>query len=113
MNQFPPSLPHHVETPHSEDELRALILEATRSERVLRVVGSGHSVPNAIAAGKDMLVSLENMRSVSFDEKHGRIEVEAGITLGPCPKWPHRPPAETLGGYLEQRALSSCRAHPG
>jgi hypothetical protein len=105
MNHFPHVPRGHVHTPSTEDEVRALIADATQSERRLRVVGSSHSVPASIADPGDMLVSLERMRRVlAYDPEHGRIEVEAGMTLGPCPLWPDRPDTETLGGFLEQQA---------
>jgi D-arabinono-1,4-lactone oxidase/FAD binding domain len=105
MNHFPHLPRGNVHTPSTEDEVRALISDAERSERQLRVVGSSHSVPESIADPGEVLMSLEKMRRViAYDSERGRIEVEAGMTLGWCPLWPHRPDSETLGGFLEQQA---------
>jgi hypothetical protein len=108
MDHFPRMPRDHVHTPDSEESLRALILDAERSGRTLRVLGSSHSVAQAIASPQDVIVSLENLRKVvDYDPARGRIQVEAGMTLGYCPLWPKRADAETLGGYLEQQARAS------
>jgi hypothetical protein len=108
MNHFAQLPRDHVHVPDDEEALRALILEAERSGRTLRVVGSSHSVLESIATAKDLIVSLEKLRKViDYDPARGRIQVEAGMTLGYCPLWPKRPDSENLGGYLEQQARAS------
>jgi hypothetical protein len=105
MNHFPHVSRHNVLTPSNEQELRALIADAARSNHTLRVIGSSHSVPESIAGKSDVLVSIEKLRGVlHYDPANGVIEVQAGMTLGPCPLWPDRPDSETLGGFLEQQA---------
>jgi hypothetical protein len=99
---------HAAHAPRNEEELKDCILDAVRAGRVLRIVGSAHSVPSSIANHGNVVVSLENIRRVvNYEADRGRISVEAGITLGPNPAWPNRPVDETLGGYLQKQATSS------
>jgi len=108
MDHFPHVPRDHVHIVSDEDELRELILEAARTGRSLRVVGSSHSVPESIAGPESLIVSLEKLRAVlDYDAARGRIQVQSGMTLGPCPLWPNRPDSETFGGFLEQQAMAS------
>lgn len=107
MDHFPRMPRDHVLIPDDEEALRKLIVECGQSGRTLRVVGSSHSVAQSIAESNDVIVSLEKLRRVlQFDPLQGRIRVQAGMTLGPCPLWPERQDSETLGGYLQKEALA-------
>ncbi len=97
-------------TPHSESALRAHILECVQNGRTLRLVGSRHSTRDAISSPGDVLVSLEHLRSViHYDGDQGVVQVQSGITLGPCPKSPDVPFDQTLCGYLRARAMKEGR----
>src|SRR5258708_15489569 len=72
----------HMEEPGSEDELAALMREASRQDLPLRVAGSGHSfTPVVFTSG--LLLSLENMQGlVSADLDRKRVVVRAGTRIG-------------------------------
>lgn len=75
--------------PASEDELRALILEARSSGRKLRVRGAGHSEPGAYQADAgDIEVLLDRMIDVQFDDASLCVTVQAGCHLGVDPEDP-------------------------
>lgn len=93
----PASLPRHAwrnwgdtyschplsqEWPVSEDQIAELVHHAAfRGERV-KVVGAGHSFTD-IACTDGRQIHLDNYnRVLSADEETGRVEVQAGITIG-------------------------------
>jgi hypothetical protein len=74
--------------PGSDDEVAALIAMASRKGLLLRVRGSGHSVPGAIT-GPDINVMLDRLNEVEFGKPgpDGRwgARVQAGCHLGEDP----------------------------
>jgi FAD/FMN-containing dehydrogenase len=68
--------------PGSEDELAAVVSEASRQNLPIRVVGSGHSF-TPIVATSGLLISLKNMQGlVSADLDRKRVVVRAGAKIG-------------------------------
>ena len=72
----------HKAEPGSEDELAALVREASRQNLPIRVAGSGHSfTPVVVTSG--LLLSLKNMQGlVSADLDRKRVVVRAGTRIG-------------------------------
>src|ERR1700689_897931 len=72
----------HMAEPSSEDELAALVHEASRQNLPVRVAGSGHSfTPVVVTSG--LLLSLKNMQGlVSADLDRKRVVVRAGTRIG-------------------------------
>jgi len=80
--------------PSSEDELAALVREASRQDLSIRVAGSGHSF-TPIVATSGLLLSLKNMQGlVSTDLDRKRVVVRAGTRIG------------DIGSALKQFGLS-------
>ncbi len=72
----------HKAEPGSEDELAALVREASRQNLSIRVAGSGHSF-TPIVATSGLLLSLKNMQGlVSADLDRKRVVVRAGTRIG-------------------------------
>ena len=72
----------HIAEPSSEDELAALVREASRQDLSIRVAGSGHSF-TPIVATSGLLLSLKNMQGlVSTDLDRKRVVVRAGTRIG-------------------------------
>src|SRR5271156_3511043 len=72
----------HKAEPVSEDELAALVQEASRQNLPIRVAGSGHSFTPVVATS-GLLLSLENMQGlVSADLDSKRVIVRAGTRIG-------------------------------
>jgi FAD/FMN-containing dehydrogenase len=72
----------HMAAPASEDELAALVHEASRRNLGMRVAGSGHSFTPVVATS-GLLLSLKNLQGiVSVDEKRKRVVVRAGTRIG-------------------------------
>ena len=72
----------HKEEPGSEDELAALVREASRRELPVRVAGSGHSFTPVVATS-GLLLSLKNLQGlVSADLGRKRVVVRAGTRIG-------------------------------
>src|ERR1700722_17641869 len=72
----------HMAAPASEDELAALVHEASRQNLGMRVAGSGHSFTPVVATS-GLLLSLKNLQGiVSVDEKRKRVVVRAGTRIG-------------------------------
>ena len=72
----------HKAEPGSEDELAALVREASRQNLSIRVAGSGHSF-TPIVATSGLLLSLTNMQGlVSADLDRKRVVVRAGTRIG-------------------------------
>ena len=72
----------HKGEPGSEDELAALVHEATRRNLGVRVAGSGHSF-TPIVATSGLLLSLANMQGViGADRERKRVTVRAGTKIG-------------------------------
>ena len=72
----------HKAEPGSEDELAALVQEASRQNLPIRVAGSGHSFTPVVATS-GLLLSLENMQGlVSADLDRKRVVVRAGTRIG-------------------------------
>jgi FAD/FMN-containing dehydrogenase len=71
----------HKAEPSSEDELAALVHEASRQNLPIRVAGSGHSfTPVVVTSG--LLLSLKNMQGlVSADLDRKRVVVRAGTRM--------------------------------
>jgi FAD/FMN-containing dehydrogenase len=68
--------------PASEDELAALVSEASRQNLTTRVAGSGHSFTPVVATS-GLLLSLKNMQGlVSADVDRKRVVVRAGAKIG-------------------------------
>jgi FAD/FMN-containing dehydrogenase len=68
--------------PGSEDELAALVREASRQNLSIRVAGSGHSF-TPIVATSGLLLTLTNMQGlVSADLDRKRVVVRAGTRIG-------------------------------
>src|SRR6202453_4483126 len=84
----------HMAEPGSEDELAALVREASRQNLSVRVTGSGHSFTPVVATS-GLLLSLKNMQGlVSADLDRRRVVVRAGTRIG------------DIGGALKQIGLS-------
>ena len=72
----------HMAEPGSEDELAALVHEASRQNLPIRVAGSGHSF-TPIVATSGLLLRLKNMQGlVSADLNSKRVIVRAGTKIG-------------------------------
>ena len=72
----------HKGEPGSEDELAALVCEASRQNLSIRVAGSGHSFTPVVATS-GLLLSLKNMHGlVSTDLDRKRVVVRAGTRIG-------------------------------
>ena len=72
----------HMAEPGSEDELAALVHEASRQNLPIRVAGSGHSF-TPIVATSGLLLRLKNMQGlVSADLDSKRVIVRAGTRIG-------------------------------
>ena len=72
----------HTAEPRSENELVALVHEASRQDLPIRVAGSGHSFTPVVATS-GLLLSLRNMQGlVSADLDRKRVVVRAGTQIG-------------------------------
>ena len=72
----------HKAEPASEDELAALVREATRRNIGVRVAGSGHSFTPVVATS-GLLLSLKNMQGVlGVDAARKRVTVGPGMKIG-------------------------------
>jgi FAD/FMN-containing dehydrogenase len=72
----------HMAAPASEDELAALVREASRQNLGMRVAGSGHSFTPVVATS-GLLLSLKNLQGiVSVDAARKRVVVRAGTRIG-------------------------------
>jgi FAD/FMN-containing dehydrogenase len=72
----------HKGEPASEDELAALVREASHRNLGVRVAGSGHSFTPVVATS-GLLLSLTAMRGiVRVDQERKRVEVRAGTKIG-------------------------------
>jgi FAD/FMN-containing dehydrogenase len=72
----------HKGEPRSEDELAALVHEATRQNLGVRVAGSGHSFTPVVATS-GLLLSLSQMQGViGVDRERKRVTVRAGTRIG-------------------------------
>lgn len=66
---------------HSVDDVVAVVGEANRSGRRLKVVGSGHSF-TGVARPEELVMSLEQYRGIDdVDVEHGTVTVRAGTTI--------------------------------
>lgn len=77
--------------PSSEAEIRDEIRSAASAHRLLRVIGSGHSEPSAIAPSDCRTLMLDRLRALSITplgDGSAIAEVEAGVNLG---RNPHDP----------------------
>src|ERR1700679_2123484 len=84
----------HMAEPGSEDELAALVRDASRQNLPVRVAGSGHSFTPVVATS-GLLLSLRNMQGlVSADLDRKRVIVRAGTRIG------------DIGRALKQMGLS-------
>src|ERR1700727_81373 len=84
----------HKAEPGSEDELAALVQEASRQNLPVRVAGSGHSFTPVVATS-GLLLSLKNMQGlVSADLERKRVVVRSGTRIG------------DIGSALKQIGLS-------
>lgn len=73
--------PARLARPATEDELRALIKEATAAGKQVRVVGAHHSWSDA-ALSDDLLINLDRLGQVlEVDAARRRVTVQAGIRL--------------------------------
>ena len=72
----------HKAEPASEDELAALVHEASHQNLPIRVAGSGHSFTPVVATS-GLLLSLKTMEGlVSADVDRKRVVVRAGTRIG-------------------------------
>jgi FAD/FMN-containing dehydrogenase len=72
----------HKAAPASEDELAALVYEASRRNLPVRVAGSGHSFTPVVATS-GLLLSLAKMQGlVNVDADKKRVVVRAGTRIG-------------------------------
>ena len=72
----------HIAEPRSEDELAALVREASRQNLSIRVAGSGHSF-TPIVATSGLLLSMKIMQGiVRADLDRKRVVVRAGTKIG-------------------------------
>src|ERR1700727_1657201 len=72
----------HKGEPCSENELAALVHEASRQNLSIRVAGSGHSFTPVVATS-GLLLTLKNMQGlVSVDVERKRVVVRAGTRIG-------------------------------
>lgn len=73
--------PLSVANPTTEDELSALVANASRSGQRVKAVGSGHSFTGA-ATTDGHLVRLDHLRNlIDVDRSAGTVTVQAGIRL--------------------------------
>jgi len=72
----------HKGEPASEDELAALVSQASRENLGVRVAGSGHSFTPVVAT-PGLLLSLKNLQGlVGVDRERKRVTVRAGTKIG-------------------------------
>jgi FAD/FMN-containing dehydrogenase len=84
----------HMASPGTEEELAAMVAEATRQGQGVRAAGSGHSF-TPIVATSGLLLSLERHAGiVTVDQSRKRVTVKAGTRIG------------DLGRALKQHGLS-------
>lgn len=108
-----------IARPTSEQELKDLVQNARASGRVLRVMGSGHSVARVIHSDafpertserlcdrRAIDVQLDGYARVVFEDlSTGCITVQAGMHLGPSPNDPGSL-ENNLTSYLRARGLA-------
>ena len=87
--------------PADEDEIKALIKLANDKGLVIRVRGSGHSVPASVLTGdfkqppageRNINLMLDKMNAVTFDDDNMQVTVQAGCHLGYDPRQPDQYP---------------------
>ncbi|MGE0784546.1 MAG: neutral/alkaline non-lysosomal ceramidase N-terminal domain-containing protein [Sandaracinaceae bacterium] len=90
--------------PRDEPEVAALVRRARKERRIVRVVGSAHSEPGAIAEPSAMLLSLDRLDGIRV---RGRVvEAGAGVRFGADPRDP-------LGAAHERVGLNATLARHG
>lgn len=108
-----------IARPRSEHELRELVKSARITGRVLRVMGSGHSVARIIHTDafpeqhserlsdrRGIDVQLDGYANVVFEDLAlGRVTVQAGMHLGPSPNDPDSL-TNNLTSHLRSRGLA-------
>lgn len=73
--------PNQWLSPDSEDEVGAVVSDAVRRGRKVKVVGSGHSF-TATAVADDVLVDLSRLKQVDqVDAARGVVRVGAGVSI--------------------------------
>jgi L-gulonolactone oxidase len=73
--------PAEIAHPSTVDEVSEVVVRAAKNERVVRVVGAGHSFTPAVLT-EGTLISLERMnRVLDVDSSSSLVRVEAGISL--------------------------------
>ncbi|EOD13609.1 hypothetical protein EMIHUDRAFT_212761 [Emiliania huxleyi CCMP1516] len=97
----PKGLPDvNVWHPQSEMEVQGIVRQARAEGKKVRVVGSGHSVWDAVVPAGfaqtgegDWLIVFDNMRELAMDGT--RVRAQAGSNLGVSPRLPHFEPITT------------------
>lgn len=77
-----------VRTPSSPAELQALIAEATRAGRRVRVAGAGHSEPYVVGRNDAVVLDLSLLRGIEVDAERRIARVESGCRFGFDPRDP-------------------------
>jgi FAD-linked oxidoreductase len=73
--------PKHFYRPESEEEILAIVREASDAGKTVRTFGAGHSW-SPLVLTDDTLINLDRLdRIVSVDDEHQRVAVQAGIRL--------------------------------
>jgi FAD/FMN-containing dehydrogenase len=84
-------------TPHTRDELAEIVRSASQNAVPISVSGCRHSMGGQQFATDSICIDTRSLdRVISFDQKHGLIEAEAGI------QWP-----KLIRAYLDAQANSA------
>lgn len=69
-------------TPHTINELRAIIQKAKEERKKVHAIGSGHSWSNIVCVQDGYLINTDNLdKIISTDMKKKQVTVQAGIKL--------------------------------
>ena len=86
--------PTTIAYPTSEDQIKALVVQALEQKQKIRLIGTGHSF-TPICATDDILISLDQYQGlITVDKDTGLVRVKAGTKLN------------TLGELLHKDGLA-------
>lgn len=92
--------------PRDEGEVQRLVIAARAAGRRVRVRGAHHSVPATIAGDGDLIVSLDRLRHLRYDEATRDVTAGAGLRLGLDPLDPRGGAVPTLCAWMQARGLA-------
>jgi D-arabinono-1,4-lactone oxidase len=89
--------------PQDQAAVARLVISARAAGRRVRVRGAGHSVPAAIAGPPDLVLVLDRLRWIRFDDTSGEVTAGAGVRFGEDPSDPRRADGIALAPWLHAR----------